>query len=271
MRANQGLFGPVQCGVRRGPATKTVIGMLLVRVIMNAIIMALEVGAVVAVAWLGLSQPVTFAALTAVLSLIMGFRLEQARLGNEIPFYFYRPIAVLSLPAKVVALGEALFKAVLGGLVALLTFSGTDDTRLFWIAVIFGGCVYFGASVLRRLSMTFGGVPSRWGYFRLAAPLGLVYSVAVAFLPVPSVSTVARQLIFDLPTRPSLAQASETLFVIKQKFDQILVLMLTELFGPDGARVIGLFGSVNVLTGFVVAIYAVAISEIVRSLERRVP
>ena len=245
--------------------------MLLVRILFNAVIMALELGGVVAVAWLGFHQPVTFAAVTAALSFVMGFRLEQARLGNEIPFYFNRPISVLSLPAKAVALGEAMFKAVLAGLVALLTFSGTDTTRLTWIAVIFGAGVYFGASVLRRLSMTFGGLPARWGYFRLAAPLGLAYSVAVAFLPVPSVGTVARELLLNLPVRPSLAQASETLFQLKQKFDQLLVLMLSELLGPDGARIIGLFGSVNVLTGFVIAVYAVAIAEAVRVLERRVP
>lgn len=245
--------------------------MIVVRILFNAIIMALEIAAVLAIAYLGWRQPLYFAAATAALALLMGYRLEQARIGNEIPFYFNRRFAVLSIPGKTVALAEALFKAVLAGIVALLTFSGTDADRLFWVAVIFAGALYIGSSLLRRLSISFGGVSSRWGYFRLAAPLGLLYSVAVAFLPVPSTGTVAKQLIFDLPARPNLAQASEVLFILKQKFDELLVGMLSQFVGQDAARVLGLIGSVNVLTGFVIAVYAVLIAEAVRLMEERVP
>ena len=71
--------------------------------------------------------------------------------------------------------------------------------------------------------------------------------------------------------RPTLAQASETLFVLKQSFDNIVYTLLSQLVSPALAKAIGVVVSVNILTGFVIAVFAVAISEIVRTLEEAGP
>ncbi len=73
-----------------------------------------------------------------------------------------------------VGLVEATLKGVLAGLAALFTFSGTNPDRLFWVAVVFAVTVYMGAATLRYLSIKLDAVPARWGYFRLAPPLGSV-------------------------------------------------------------------------------------------------
>ena len=143
-------------------------------------------------------------------------------------------------------------------------------TRI-WVSVIFGLCLFAGTSLLRRLSISFGAIPSRWGYFRLAAPLGLLFSAAISFLPAPSMSKLGTSLIFDLPGRPSLAQASETLFILKQKFDDIVVTLLSQFVGPGVAKVVGVLVSVNMLTGFVIGVFAVTIAEVVRRLEEASP
>jgi hypothetical protein len=62
--------------------------MIVVRIFLNACIMAAEIAAVAAVAWAGLTYPFTFAAVTAAVCLVMGLNLEAARLKNEMPFYF---------------------------------------------------------------------------------------------------------------------------------------------------------------------------------------
>ena len=54
----------------------------------NAIIMAAEIAAVIAAAWLGFAHPLIFAGVTAVLALALGLALEVGRLRNELPFYF---------------------------------------------------------------------------------------------------------------------------------------------------------------------------------------
>jgi uncharacterized membrane protein len=61
------------------------------RIIFNAILMALELAAIAGVAWLGLQSPLLFAGVTAALALAVGAGLEIARLKNEMPFYFDRP------------------------------------------------------------------------------------------------------------------------------------------------------------------------------------
>lgn len=242
--------------------------MFLVRILANAIVMALEVAAIAGVAVLAFYYPMVFAAVTAVLALLLGLNLERARLANELTFYFGGTRKTLSVLGTGVALVEASVKALLAGLVALLAFSGTDKDRLMVVAIVFAVCTFAGTSMLRRLRISFGAVPSRWGYFRLAAPLGLLYSAALASLPVLSLSTLLQKMVLEMPSRPSLGQASEMLFLLKQKFDELVVTMLTVLLGrQDLAQIAGILVSVNVLTGFVIAIYAVVIAEAVRRLE----
>lgn len=256
--------------------------MFIVRLVVNAAILGIELAAVVGVGWLGWRYPMLLAALAAGLALVMGLVLEQARLRNEIGFYFGRSANALSWAGASLALVEAGLKALLAGVVTLVTFSGTDSNRLLIVAVIFALCVFAGSSLLRRLSITFAMNPSRWGYFRLAPLLGLLYSGAIfaaetvkwggmTVLPMPSLADIARRLVLETPARPSLAQASELLFLLKQKFDDIVVSILSQFMRADLAHLAGILVSVNVLTGFAIGVFAVAIAEIVRRLEEAAP
>lgn len=256
--------------------------MIIVRFFVNLVILAIELAAVAGVAWLGYRHPFVLAGLAGVLAFGMGLWLERARLKNELQFYFGRAASALSWIGTSVALGEALFKALLATVITLLTFSGTDQQRLLWVAVLFGVCVFAGSSLLRRLSIAFGANPSRWGYFRLGAPLGLLYSAGItaaenvklsgaALMPMPSLPELARRLVLEVPARPSLTQASELLFILKQKFDEIVVAVLSQFLPSLWAHAVGVVVSVNMLTGFAIGVFAVAIAEVVRQLEEKGP
>lgn len=245
--------------------------MIVLRFIVNAAILAFEIGLIAAVAWLGLHHPVAFAALTSSLTLLCGLTLEHARLRHELPFYFGKGVSGHALFARFVALVDAVIKALLAGLMALLTFSGTDQARLKWVAIFFAVSIFAGSSLLRRLSISLDARPSRWGYFRLAAPLGLLFSLALSFLPTKSFADIGMSIVFDLPAKPSISQASEVLFILKQKFDAMIVLLLSGFMSPDLAQIAGSLVSVNVLSGFVIAIYAMLAAEAVRWLEEAGP
>src|SRR5690606_35481583 len=111
--------------------------------------------------------------------------------------------------------------------------------------------------------------PLRWGYFRHAATLGLLFSAGAALLPAPGMIEVARRATFDLPAKPSLEQGSEFLFALKQTFDSVVVQLLGWVFDPQVARAVGVLVSVNVLTGFVASLYAMVIVDLVRRAEER--
>ena len=241
--------------------------MFIIRIFVNLLILALEVAVIVGIAALGFTQPLIFAGLTFALSLWLGARLEFARLKNELNFYFEHNVPAAGFFTGLVAAGEAVSKAVLAGLVALLTFSGTDQSRLYWVAIIFAGCVFAGSSLLRWLWNSYEISPGRWGYFRIAAPLGLIFSVALAFLPVPTFGKIGWDLLFNVAARPTLQQGSEMLFMLKQKFDSLFYALLQSLLGDQLAAVVGVLVSVNMLTGFILGIYAVVVAEMVRWLE----
>jgi len=243
--------------------------MIVVRFLVNVIIIAAELAMVAGAAWVGLYHPVIFAGMTAILAATLGIVLEHARLRHELPFYFGRGYIPGVIFTRGLSLLDAVVKGLLAGVMALLTFSGTDTARLFWVAVIFAGALFAGTSILRRLSISLGARPSRWGYFRLAAPLGLLFSLALTFLPTLSFFEIGRTILFDLPANPSIPQVSEVLFVLKQKFDALIVLVLSNFMNSDAARIAGSVVSVNVLSGFVIALYAVIIAEIVSWAERR--
>ncbi len=238
------------------------------RILANILIFALEVAGIVAVAVFAFHHPLAFAATSAGLALLLGLVLEHQRLRHELPFYFDRKLPGLSLGTWAVAIAEASVKAILAGLVALLTFSGTDQVRLVWIAILFGATMFAGTSILRRLVLSLGAAPTRWGYFRLAAPLGLLFSLALSILlPPVSLGEVGSYATFQLPSRPSIAQASEFLYLLKSSFDQMIVSLLSQVMNVNGARIVGAVLSTNVFTGFVAASYVVVIAELVRRLE----
>lgn len=252
--------------------------MVVLRVLLNGLIMLAELAAVAGVAWAGLHHPFLFAALTAGVSFVLGLRLEAARLRNELPFYFdigLTPLRFIFVP--LVGLVEALMKAVLAGLAALFTFSGTDQSRLFWVAVLFGLTVFAGSSVLRVLSIKAAAHPSRWGYFRLGAPLGLLFSAGLAILaatsviPPASLSDIGWKIVWELPEKPTLEQVSELFFQLKQAFDDFIVTLLSTVMAREWGRVLGVLASVNVLAGFVASVYAAVIAAFVRGAEERLP
>jgi hypothetical protein len=238
-------------------------------ILFNGMIMVLELAAIAAVAWVGFTAPLAFAGATAVIALVLGVALEYARLKYEFPFYFDRlpgrSLIIIAIAGSV----EAIVKAILAGAVGLLTFLGTDQDRLKWVAIIFAVCPFLGVQAVRPLMYRLKARPLRWGYFRLAAPLGLLFSAGLTFLPAPGVAELAKRAAFDLPARPSMEQACEFLFLLKQSFDEIVVRMLSWVFDPALAQAIGAIISVNMLSGFVLALYTVLIAEGVRKLETR--
>lgn len=236
-------------------------------IIVNAILMLAELAAIAAVAWLGFNFPLLFAGLTALIALALGVRLEYARLQNEMPFYFDRLPGSTTLFAWLVGCTEALVKALLAGVVGLLTFLGTDPERLWWVACIFGFVLFLGVQLVSWLTRSFKARPLRWGYFRLAAPLGLLFSIGLSMLPSPGFNELAKRATFDMPAKPSMEQASEFLFLLKQTFDDIVERMLTWVFDPGLAQAISAVVSVNMLSGFVLSLYAVLIAEAARRLE----
>jgi len=251
--------------------------MIVLRILLNGLIMAAEIGAVAVVAMLGYAYPFHFAGVTALLSFVLGLKLETARLGYELPFYFEQGGAPRFVLVPVVGLVEASMKAVLAGLAALFTFAGTDRDRLFWVAVVFAITTYAGSSLLRALSVSFHGKPWRWGYFRLAPPLGLLFSAGLAtqaalgLIAASSVGDIGWKLVWELPAKPSVSQVSELFFQLKQAFDDFIVTLLGSVMSPEWARVVGVVISVNVLTGFVASVYAAVIATVVHAAEDGLP
>lgn len=247
--------------------------MAVIRIFLNALIMSAEIAAVGAVAAFGYWQPFLFAAVTAGLAFIVGLRLEYARISFEIPFYFDTGKSPRLWFAWFVGFSEAFVKALLAGVAAVFTFAGTDSGRLFWVAIVFGVSVYLGAWILRSLSLRLGARPSRWGYFRLAAPLGVLFSAGLTLLallgtvPLPSISDIGMKVLWEFPAQPSVEQVSELVFQLKQAFDDFVVKAIAVFVPLDIARLIGIVLSVNMLTGFVSALYASLIASGVRRAE----
>lgn len=241
--------------------------MFIVHLVLNAAIVAVELGLAAGVGWLAWKMPLLFAGLTALLAGALGFRLEVARLNFEMPFYFEGTGALGGVVRFAMGFGQALLKAVVAGLVAVMTFSGTDENRLMVMASLLAVMVVIGSAVLRRITISFGAKPARWGFFRMAAPLGLMFSAAVNFFPAPSSLAIAQKVLLDLPQRPSLAQAGEALFALRLWIDDLLVRLISGFTGPEWGRAIGIVIGSSVLAGLVIAVYAVAISEVVRVLE----
>jgi hypothetical protein len=243
------------------------------RIILNVLGLCVELALIAGLAALAYHAPFVLAGGTAGLILIAGSVLEWLRLRHEFPFFFGEGRGFRFVFVTLTAAIEVTIKAVAAGVALLLTFAGSEQERLVVLAVIFGLCLFAGSSVLRRGYYYHGVRPARWGYFRLAVPLGVLFSLCVQFavalklVTVPSLQALAGSLVFDLPARPNLAQISDLAFNVRQTLDALIVDVGGRLLGEAYAPVLAVLLSINVLIGFGLAILVVAIIEIVLRIE----
>ncbi len=249
--------------------------MIALRWLANAALMTVELAAVAGLAILATRMPLVFAGVTALMALTLGTILERKRLLFELPFYIERESRFGRIAATMVGLVTSVAKAVMVGFLALLTFSGTNTDRRLWIALAMAVTIYAGISLLRRLWLSFGVRAARWGYFRLALPLGVLFALCIAALTAarlietPNFAAIMRQIILDVPARPNLAQASELLFQLKLYIDTVIVGLLATIMSKEAAQLVGVVLSVNVLAGLVAAVWAVTIGSTSLWLEAR--
>ena len=236
-----------------------------------------EVSSAVAVGYFAFVAPVVFAGVTAALVLVLGAGLEWQRLQHEFPYYFS---GVLSLRKQLMMAASAAFesvgKALMAGFAALLAFAGTDQDRLLVLAILMAVSVFAGTGLLRRAYWSFGARPLRWGYFRLVVPLGILFSALVqlallgGYLETQSLQQAAKAFVFDLPARPSYEQVMELIFQTRQLLDGLLTSLIVQLFGAHWLVPAGILISLNVLSGFFIAVYAVLIGELLLRVEGKV-
>ncbi len=245
------------------------------RVLLNLVLILFEIAACAAVAWLGFTHPLIFAAVTGALAFVLGLRLEILRLRNEMPFYF----GPRQCAARPVCPGRRIRRSVLQG-------ARRRRRRAFHIFGDGPGTPVLGRGRLRPhdlrrcrapalLAIKLDARPERWGFFRLGPPLGLLFSAALAFLalyglvPSPTVSDIGWTIVWEMPKIPTVEQTSELFFRLKQAFDDFVVTLLSNYVPPSSARAIGIIVSVNVLAGFVASLYAAVIAGLVRRAEPR--
>ena len=245
------------------------------RVVLNFIALVVELALIAGAAWVGARHPTWFAVLTVLVAFSAAATLEYQRLAHEMPFYFGRKLAgIPAALARVWSTSEAVLKSAVAGLVALLTFSGTDPDRLQWVAILFGVCVFIGTTMLLRISLTWGSKAVRWGYFRLGLPLGIAYSAGIyllteaGLLKESSLGGLAYNATFNLARNPSVAEASEFLFQLSQATDALIAQILATVIPLQYVPLVQIVASTNVLPGFVMAVFATAIARVVFAIYR---
>ncbi|MEM7775072.1 MAG: hypothetical protein AAF732_05640 [Pseudomonadota bacterium] len=248
------------------------------RIFVNILAFAVEVALIVGFAYIGAHAPEAFALLTIGVALTAAISLEYARFAHEIPFYFGEALSGIGrAAARVWTTSEALFKSAVAGFVALLTFSGTNPDRLYWTAILFAICVFVGTTLLLRLKLSWGMLAVRWGYFRLSLPLGILYSAGVyaltqaGKLPSAGFGDVAYDATFNLARNPSVADASEFLFKLTQATDGLIAALLGTVIPADYVPAVQIVASTNILPGFVLAVYTVAVVRVVLAMQWLAP
>lgn len=243
------------------------------RVLVNIVALAVEIALIGGVAYVGAKYPQIFALATVGVALSAALTLEYARLAHEMPFYFGRKLSGIgAIAARVWTTSESLFKSVIAGFVALLTFSGTNPDRLMWTAGLFAVCIFVGTTVLLRIKLNWGVRAVRWGYFRLAIPLGFLFSAGVYILtqagklPTATFGNVAYDATFNLARHPSIEAASEFLYKLTQATDSLIAALLGAIIPPAYVPFVQIVASTNVLPGFILAVYTVTVVRIVLTL-----
>ncbi len=234
----------------------------------NLAAVLVEFGLIGAVALMAWRAPWWLAGLSAIMIVVAGCAFERSRQRHELPFYFDTVRGIRLVVATAIGIGESLIKALAAAAAVILTFAGGDGGRGFVLALVLAMCLVIGVGILRRGYHGYAMRPGRWGSYRLAVPLGVLFSlgvqasVALGLVIVPSMSALAKDLVFDVPARPGIAQLSDLAFNVRQLLDAMIVDVGARVVGEPFAAVLAVVVSINVLIGFALAILSVAIVEI---------
>ncbi|MGI9523830.1 MAG: hypothetical protein ACR2PG_19535 [Hyphomicrobiaceae bacterium] len=243
-------------------------------VVPNLIIFVMEGAVIVMLSVIAFRAPFTMAAVTAGLTLTLGAYLEWLRYHHDISFFHRDPrVAARAIFASITLSTEVIVKTAIAGVAILFTFAGHEQDRLFVSACVFGACLFVGTGLLRRFHMSLSAKPWQWGYFRLALPLGLLFSlllhgaVQIGLVSVASPTELASTIVFDLPNHPTLEQLSELTFNAKQIIDALLADLAIRLLGESIAPLALIVVSANLLMGLPLALYATTITNGVLAME----
>ncbi|MEN2495147.1 MAG: hypothetical protein TECD_01065 [Hyphomicrobiaceae bacterium hypho_1] len=245
----------------------------MVQIAFNIFGVIAEFFMIVSVTCLALTHPFLLAGITTVSIIIIGCILEWSKQYHEDTFYFNNKNQSRLLISGFVGICDGFVKALSAGFAIILTFTGSDKDRIFVLACIFAMCLFLGTTIIRRGFYIHGMHPIKWGYFRLAVPLGIIFSMGVQFaanfnlIKVPSIQSLAGSLIFDLPEQPNIEDLSDLAFKIRYCIDALIANTASSLLGKIYAPVVAVLISVNILIGFAIAAIVVIILEIVLLIE----
>ena len=261
------LRSSIDAGKGRGrAAAKRTTGMIILRILANAVIMAGEVAAVAALAAFAFYYPFVFAGVTAALSFVLGLRLELARLRYELPFYFGGLAKRGTSSRRSSAPSRRCSRACWPGSPRCSRSPARTPTDCSGSRFC-SGCASTPALPSCGFSIRADALPMRWGYFRLAPPLGLLFSAGRrcsrhGILPPPTSRHRLEDRLRDAG-EPSIAQVSELFFQLKQAFDDFIVTVLGVFGSEMGARR-GRRRQRQRAVGFRRAVYAALIASAVR-------
>lgn len=234
--------------------------------------------AALGLAFLAKTSVVAFACVAAFAGMIAAVTMERERFLFEFPFYFAKPPGPFAMGYIGVASSfSVLLKTILAGGLAYLFFSGTgvkeSVQRIEITAYAFAISLSIGAFLLAVLQYQNPAV-RRWGYFRLALPLGVLYSAVMHIWPKSKSfwfwDNIEVQSCLNPSRYKTLGKASDCYFEVSQTIDHIVetVLRGIELPGvkwrlPDWlVEAVAVVGSSNIAMGFVLAPLAVLLIDV---------
>src|SRR5262249_52799946 len=150
----------------------------------------------------------------------------------------------------------------------LFVFLGTEWQRIAFAAVAFGGCAALGAWTLRALAATSSVHPARWGYFRLAVLLGVIFSATLSMVAQNPLKNIAWKLGEAYWKGLILPQLADVIHGVRAQTDRALAFLFEKALGAEIGAIAGLIVSLDTLQGFAIALYAILIVEVGRFFDR---
>ena len=202
--------------------------------------------------------PWLFGLATFLISVFLFGPIERDRNLHDISFYVHGNLSK-SQEKYIYYYGilETIGRGVFLGFLPVFIFSGTESERIFKLATIFAVCVFFGYFVLYVIKTRTQINPARWAYVKISVVLGLIFSLFSSLVPGQSLKEIATQTAKSRWWRElNFNEVAELLYGMLYQVNNFITTVLIKIFGNVLGQSLGFFISVNVLYGFVIALYS---------------
>lgn len=202
-------------------------------------------------------KPILFGIITFIISLFSLSKIEYDKAVHDRSFYsINKPSKSIVLFLSLWSNGSVFAMSFVFSIMVTILFSGTEIQRIETISNVFVFLVLIGIIVSSMMEKISSFNIERWGYVKMSALLGIIFSIIISKIESIGLYEVAK-IYIGRNISNDLNKVCEIIYALSYEINNFISKALCGFFGDIAGELISFMLTTNVIYGFIIYIYVI--------------